>query len=275
MRRGSLGITALLVVAAVVVAVVLLASGARTTPAPPSPTATDAAVATGGRSGSPQGSPGRSGAASGTTVPKATPTIDPTRSRTPQPTPSTAPLDSGAASPAGASLAGTWHVTSGSWVGSTVSAGVGPFQSDVVARTDTVEGAAVIEATTTGNVLASSRFTVDTTTLSTGDGTFDSQLQSILETDHYPMAGFEQTSPVRLPPSSQLRAGAQVDIPGNLILHGVTRAVSVSATLTLAAATITVDATIPFRLSDYNIHGSGLVSVGDTGTMSFHLVLAR
>jgi hypothetical protein len=34
-------------------------------------------------------------------------------------------------------------------------------------------------------------------------------------------------------------------------------------------------AAVPFRLADYDIHGNGLVSVGETGTMSFHLVLTR
>jgi hypothetical protein len=45
--------------------------------------------------------------------------------------------------------------------------------------------------------------------------------------------------------------------------------------VTLKGDVITVQATIPFRLADYNIHSTGLISVGDTGTMSFHLVLTR
>jgi hypothetical protein len=47
------------------------------------------------------------------------------------------------------------------------------------------------------------------------------------------------------------------------------------AQLTLTDGTITVLASIPFRLADYDISGSGPVSVGETGTLEFRLVLAR
>ena len=43
----------------------------------------------------------------------------------------------------------------------------------------------------------------------------------------------------------------------------------------IAKATITVDGAISFQPCDYNIHGSGLVTVGDNGTMAFRLVLTH
>jgi polyisoprenoid-binding protein YceI len=152
---------------------------------------------------------------------------------------------------------------------------VGPFQDDVTARTTAVEGTAVVTAGANGNVLTSSRFTVDNNQLSTGDSTMDDLMRDIMETSRYPRSGFEQTSPEAMPPSSQLRAGTQVSLRGNMTLHGVTRSVTVPARVTLNGTVITVVATIPFRLADYNIHGTTLISVGDTGTMSFHLVLTR
>ena len=78
-----------------------------------------------------------------------------------------------------------------------------------------------------------------------------------------------------MPPSSRLRAGTRISLRGDMTLHGVTRSVVVPAQVRLNGDAITVEATIPFRLADYNIHGTGLISVGDTGTMSFHLVLTR
>ena len=78
---------------------------------------------------------------------------------------------------------------------STVSAGVGPFQDAVTARTTSVEGTAVVATGANGNVLTSSRFTVDNNQLSTGDGTMDDLMRDIMETNRYPRSGFEQTSP--------------------------------------------------------------------------------
>jgi polyisoprenoid-binding protein YceI len=160
-------------------------------------------------------------------------------------------------------------------VASTVRAGVGPFQNDVQARTTAVDGSSVVVAGTGGNVLASSRFTSQTGQLTTGDGVLDDQLRSILETDRYPTATFEQTDAVDLPSARALQAGSQIELHGRLTLHGVTQSVVVPARVSLSGSVMTVDASIPFRLADYGIHGNGFVSVGETGTMSFHLVLTK
>ena len=177
--------------------------------------------------------------------------------------------------PAEESLAGAWQITSGSSVASTVSGGIGPFQSDVTARTTAVDGAAEVRADGTANVLTASHFTVDATQLTTGDGILDDQMRSIMETERYPTSQFEQTGTAEMPAASGLRAGAQITLRGNLTLHGVTRPAAVQAQVTLAGGELTLVASVPFRLADYNIHGDGLISLGDTGTMSFRIVLTR
>ncbi len=153
-----------------------------------------------------------------------------------------------------------------------MTAGVGPFQNPVTSRTSAIDGQADVGSS---NVLSGSQFTVDVTQLTTGDGLQDDQLRSILEVNTYPTAGFAQTGSVQLPAVSELRSGTNITLAGNLTLHGVTRSVTIPAQFTLNGQTVTVAGTIPFRLADYGIHGSGLVSVGDEGTMAFRLVMTR
>ena len=205
--------------------------------------------------------------------PAATPT--PTLRPTPIPTRAPTPAPTATPPPAGGELAGTWRTTSGTAVAATVSAGVGPFQSEVVARTGAVDGTADVAANAGGYLLSGSQFTADTRQLTTGDGNLDGQMYSILETDRYPTSHFEQTGTAGMPATDQLRSGAQITLRGNLTLHGVTRAVVVPAQVTYSGGAITVVAAIAFRTADYDIHGSGLVSVGDAGTISFRLVMTR
>ena len=157
----------------------------------------------------------------------------------------------------------------------TVSAGIGPFQNPVTAHTSAVDGQAEVSSSSSGDVLSGSQFTVDVTQLTTGDGLQDDQLRAILETSTYPTAMFKQTGSVPLPGVAELRNGTTITLSGNLTLHGVTRSVTIPAQITLRGQTITVAGTIPFRLADYGIHGAGLVSVGDEGTMAFRLVMTR
>ena len=156
----------------------------------------------------------------------------------------------------------------------TVSAGVGPFQNPVTARTSAIDGQADV-TTSSANVLSGSEFVVDVTQLTTGSGFQDDQLQSILETSTYPTSVFMQTGSVLLPGVAELRNGTTVSLSGDLKLHGVTQAVTIPARIQLDGEAITVAGTIPFRLADYGIHATGLVSVGDEGTMAFRLVMTR
>ena len=157
----------------------------------------------------------------------------------------------------------------------TVTAGIGPFQNPVVSRTTAVTGTASVTATGPGSRLEDSSFSVDVTQLTTGSALEDEQLHAILETGAYPTGGFRQTGSVTLPDDATLVAGATITLDGSLTLHGTTRPVAVEAHIVLVGQTISVSSVIPFRLADYGIHGTGLVSVAETGTMEFHLVLAR
>ena len=152
---------------------------------------------------------------------------------------------------------------------------MGPFQNEVVARGTDVDGEALAIATKAGTSLRSSKFTVNTATMATGDAVFDNRLQAILETDTYPTAQFVQSDAVPLPSASQLASGASIDLPGTLTLHGRSNAVVIPVRLTLNGNVLTVVGSIPFRLADYDIYGVGLISVGETGTMAFHLVMGR
>lgn len=189
-------------------------------------------------------------------------------------TASASPPGTGAAA-GDASLAGTWSVAAGSSVASTVQAGVGPFMNEVTARTNGVMGSTTIELRGGGLEMGGTSFTVDMTRLSTGDGLLDDRLRSILEPDRFPTSTFDQRGTVAMPTVAELRAGATVSISGDLTLHGVRHELAVAAHLRLRGDSVEVTATIPYRLADFDLHGQGLVSLGDTGAIDFHVLMTR
>jgi polyisoprenoid-binding protein YceI len=121
---------------------------------------------------------------------------------------------------------------------------------DFVGTTTAVSGGV------TGNAeLANARGWVEApiTTLSTGNGLRDRDLRAAMDVAKYPTMRFELAGvTVGSPAASDTVTGA---LRGTLTIHGVTRDVTIPATLIAAADTIDVSGAFPVDLADYKVDG--------------------
>jgi polyisoprenoid-binding protein YceI len=121
---------------------------------------------------------------------------------------------------------------------------------DFVGTTSAVSGGV------TGNAeLANARGWVEApiATLSTGNGLRDHDLRNTMEVASYPTMRFELVGvTVGSPAASDTVTGA---LRGALTIHGVTRDVSILATLIAAGDTIDVSGAFPVDLADYKVGG--------------------
>jgi polyisoprenoid-binding protein YceI len=121
---------------------------------------------------------------------------------------------------------------------------------DFVGTTTAVSGGV------TGNAeLANARGWVEApiTTLSTGNGLRDRDLRAAMDVAKYPTMRFELAGvTVGSPAASDTVTGA---LRGALTIHGVTRDVTIPATLIAAADTIDVSGKFPVDLADYKVDG--------------------
>jgi len=191
---------------------------------------------------------------------------------------STTSTSAGTGAASASELPGTWTVTSnGSLVGYRVREQLGflPSPTDAVGRTSAVTGTLVIDGTT----ITSVKVTADLTQLHSDRSMRDQRMHTIgLETDSFPTATFELTSPISF--SSVPASGTVVTATakGNLTLHGVTKAVTLQVQAKSDASGITVVGSLPIVMADYGItppNIGGFVSVQDHGTMEFKLVFTK
>lgn len=99
-----------------------------------------------------------------------------------------------------------------------------------------------------------------------------------LETDTYPTATFELTEDIVIPEAIRDGSTVDVDIQGNLILHGVTSSVTTPLQIRMSGDSVEIVGSQDVILSDYDIDVSafgGFVSVEDEGTIEFELSLQR
>lgn len=198
-----------------------------------------------------------------------------------------APGSSAAASAAtgGVGLTGAWAVDagvgsfsdfSGSFVGYRVREELATIGATVaVGRTPDVTGSLAIDGTTVtgGEIMA------NLTTLRSDEQNRDRQLsRQALETGRFPTATFVLTSPVDL--GSVPAEGETVDVtlPGDLTIHGVTRAVEVPAQARLHSGVITVVGSLPVAFTDYAIEkpqSMVVLTVEDNGTLEFQVHFSR
>lgn len=184
-----------------------------------------------------------------------------------------------------ASLDGTWSVDgsvgsfsdfSGSFVGYRIQeelASIGG--NEAVGRTPAVTGSLTIAGTEVTGVEVSA----DMSGLQSDDDRRDNQLRrQAIETDSYPTATFSLTSPIELgsiPAEGQV---VEVEASGELTLHGVTRSVTVPLEARLSGGVITVAASIPIGLADYDIEKPSsfmVLSVADEATMELQRPFTR
>ena len=178
-------------------------------------------------------------------------------------------------------LDGQWTVVAGP-VDQATTAGyrvvekvAGGIASDTATgRTGDVTGA----VTVVGTKVTAARFTVNMTTLKSDKSLRDAVLKTVgIQTSKYPTATFTLTAPVVLPQASPGTIH-RVTADGTLLLHGVSKAVSISLQYEQTTAGFVVLADVPISMADYSITApsvAGVVSVDHHGSFEIRANLTK
>lgn len=174
-------------------------------------------------------------------------------------------------------LDGTWTVkSSDSFVGYRVREKLAflPAPNDAVGRTDAVDGTMQISGLSVTDV----DVTADLRQLESDRQMRDRRIRELgLESDTFPDALFELTSPIVF--DARPAAGRRVEhsVTGRLTLHGVTKDVTVPLEAQWSSARIEVVGSVEVQFADYDIEQIRLnqVTTEDHGTMEFRLVFVR
>lgn len=199
--------------------------------------------------------------------------------------PSGAPAASAPGTTGGAPLDGTWTVStsigsfsdfSDSFVGYRVNENLAQVGSTTaVGRTPDVSGS----LTFSGSSVTAATITADLTTLRSDRSMRDGQLRSqALQTDQFPTATFELTSPIALAGVQAAGQTLSATAQGKLTLHGVTRDVSIPLQAKLSGGVVTVIGSLTVQFADYAIsppRSMVVLSVDDFGVMEFQLHFTR
>ncbi|MCZ2263461.1 YceI family protein [Isoptericola sp. QY 916] len=168
-----------------------------------------------------------------------------------------------------AALDGTWTVAPGSEAGYRVHEVLRGEDVTVTGRTDQVTGTVTVE----DGALTSGEVTVDVASIHTDEPPRDAYFRgSVMEVGTYPTARFTVTEPV------PLAAGAtEVDLPGKLTVHGVTRDVVAAAHVAAVGEVVQVVAEVPVTFADHDVAAPslGFVRVDHEGAVEISLVLER
>ncbi|HEX2575070.1 MAG TPA: YceI family protein [Aquihabitans sp.] len=126
--------------------------------------------------------------------------------------------------------------------------------------------------TVAGGAVTEGSFTVDVTTLQSDEGRRDNAIKDRgLQTNEFPEATFALTEPVPLPELADGEA-FEVEVTGELTLHGVTNPVTIPLEGLVSGDTITVQGSAPVVMADYEIEPpsvGGFVEVEDEGSFEF------
>jgi polyisoprenoid-binding protein YceI len=194
------------------------------------------------------------------------------------PTPS---ASGSAASPASTPGAGTWTVAAGSVAGYRVREQLASLSapSDAVGRTSAITGTFTLTQSASGYSVTAAAFTVDVSKLTSDQSRRDNRIRSQgLESDRYPTATFQLTTPIVLPPTAAAGQTIKVSAAGALTIHGVTKTVTIPIDARLSGSQIELVGSITFPFSDFAMTPpsiGGFVSVQPNATMEFQLNLVH
>jgi polyisoprenoid-binding protein YceI len=175
---------------------------------------------------------------------------------------------------AAGAIDGTWKIASGSLVQYRVQEVLNGQDNTATGSTTAVTGELAIAGTT----VSSASFSADMTKVASSEDRRDDQFQNrIMETDRFPTATFELTSPIELSSIPDNLVEVTVPATGKLTLHGTTNTVTFDLQARRNGAQLEVIGTIPITFSDYKINNpsGGPASVGDDGNLEVQLVLTK
>lgn len=167
-----------------------------------------------------------------------------------------------------AEVEGEYTVGPGSYAGYRVDEVLNGQDVTVTGRTEDVSGSVTIADGT----LTAGTIEVDLTTVATPESQRDAYFRSeALETDEFPTATFELTEPVAV-----ALDGGDVALVGDLTIHGVTQAVTITAQAGTNGDALQVVGSVPITFADYDVQAPdlGFVVVEEEGAIEFSLELA-
>lgn len=168
-----------------------------------------------------------------------------------------------------AALDGAWTVAPGSFAGYRVHEVLRGEDVTVTGRTEDVSGTVTVD----GGAVTEAAVEVDVASIATDEPPRDAYFRgTVMEVGTYPTATFEVTEPVALP-----AGGTDVDLTGDLTVHGVTREVEVAAQVAGTQAGARVVGSVPVMFADYDVAAPslGFVRVDGEGAVEFSLELVR
>jgi polyisoprenoid-binding protein YceI len=176
---------------------------------------------------------------------------------------------------------GTWAVQEGSETGYRVREKLArlPAPSDAVGRTTAVTGGFELSGEPGRYSVSGIHVRVDVTKLASDSPRRDNALRERgLETDRYPSATFNSRGLTELP--GDIGDGEPVDLTldGEIMIHGVTRQVSIPVEAQLVSRRIQVVGSLTIPMADFGIEPpsiANIVAVQPTGTLEFDLILEK
>lgn len=178
-------------------------------------------------------------------------------------------LSASAAPAAGTDTTGTWAVSDGSYAGYRLDEVLQGEDVTVTGRTEDVTG----QVTISDSEVTEASIEVKVATIATDSGNRDGYFRdNAIEAEKFPTATFELTEP------AALEAGAtEVELVGDLTVHGVTTSVTVEAEVGGDADALQVVGSVPITFADFGVEAPnlGFVKVEDTGSVEFSLELAK
>ena len=182
----------------------------------------------------------------------------------------------------GGDINGAWTLTANDANGSFVQYRVheqfaaGLVDNDATGKSTDVTGSMTINGTTVSDVTV----TANLAALKSDKEFRDNALKNRgLETDKFPTAKFVASGPVTLPSAPTKGQTVNVDVPGSLTLHGVTKTVTVPVQARWDGKTVQVVVkSLNINLSDYSITpptGGPIAEVDDHGDLEMQLFFTK
>lgn len=176
---------------------------------------------------------------------------------------------------------GRWVVSEGSEAGYRVREKLArlPAQSDAVGRTTSVTGGMSVAARDSGFVARDLRIEVDLTQLKSDEDRRDRRIRTQgLESNRFPKATFVSAGDISVPAAAANGQAFNVDVEGDLTLHGVTKRVKIPVRGQVVSGAVEVAGSLRFPMSMFAIDPpsiGGFVTVEPDATMEFRIVMRK
>lgn len=174
-----------------------------------------------------------------------------------------------------AALSGTWTVGPTSEAGYRIVEDTPMGETTVTGRTSTVEGSVTLG----DGELTATEVVVDLASVASDQPLRDSAFRdTIIKTSEFPTATFRQADAVALPDTPSATEPTSVEVAGTLELRGTEQPAIATIDAVADGDTITVVGKIEVQLAEFGIDPPkipGLVTVRDSGTIEFKLVLTK